>query len=41
VTIAGSVRSAAVVDDVTAIAQSVPGVEEVVNEVSIGTIWRS
>lgn len=41
VTIAGSVRSAAVVDDVTAIAQSVPGVEDVVNEVSIGTIWRS
>jgi osmotically-inducible protein OsmY len=41
VTIAGSVRTAAVVQDITDLAASVPGVNEVVNEVSIGTIWRS
>jgi hypothetical protein len=41
VTIAGSVRSPAVSKEVTAIARSVDGVKEVVNEVSIGTIWRS
>jgi cytidylate kinase len=41
VTIAGSVRSAAMAEDITAVAEAVPGVREVVNEVSIGTIWRS
>ena len=41
VTIAGSVRSQAMKEDITAIAKSVEGVNEVVNEVSIGTIWRS
>jgi len=41
VTIAGTVRSAAMAKDIDEVALSVDGVKEVANQVSIGTIWRS
>ena len=41
VTIAGSARSEAMSREIAAVAGSVEGVNQVINEVSIGTIWRS
>ena len=41
VTITGSVRSEVMKKDITAVAQTVKGVKEVLNQVTIGTIWRS
>lgn len=41
VTIAGTVRSAAMAKDIDEVALGVKGVSDVINQVSIGTIWRS
>ncbi|MFV0438437.1 MAG: cytidylate kinase family protein [Desulfopila sp.] len=41
VTIAGTVRTAAMAKDLDEVALKVEGVSEVINQVNIGTIWRS
>lgn len=41
VTVAGTVRSATMAKDIDGVALGVEGVKEVINQVSIGTIWRS
>ena len=40
VTIAGTVRSMSMLKDITAVAEKVEGVKQVINEASIGAIWR-
>ncbi len=41
VTITGTARSKRIQDDITELAKNIEGVTEVINEMNVGTIWRS
>ena len=41
VLLAGTARSKKILQAITELAETIDGVEELVNEMNIGTIWRS